>query len=542
MTILLPQRGPNESAESWIDRALPILSQIDSAAGSGVAVSAGRVYVGSSGGSARGLLDLGILATGNIVQVDTTNIEDAAIATAKIADGAVGTTQIADAAIATAKIGDAAIVTAKIGDLAVTTAKINDLSANKITAGTIGVNQVYVGGTEFELQGLNKLIVIKDEQGSPVTRIKMGKLSGTSTDYGMQVFDSSGNTIIDAGTNNILYGQNITCEALVIRNNSGDTQPAIKLNGNGSNARMVFGANQQIKAGSNNDFEIGADNGTPGSLGDVIFIGEKTQVLSTNGLNVQISANTTAQTTYNTNGAFTGTVSAFLADRGGSSAYNFIACQSAFSGTPDLEFLVDGAGNVSSDGGTTMSTPADYAEFFESDGEEIEPGTPVTLVGGKIKAATVGSDDIIGVVRPNDVSCVIGNAQWNEWRGKYQRDDWGRKIYESAEIAQWYEDVITKAGVNGEEPTKRRQLTWYYADQIPDDVTVPKDAERATVERAKINPSYDPDAPYVPRKDRTEWHVVGLVGQVEIIKGKPVNPRWIKMGGHTNRLDRWFIR
>lgn len=541
MTILLPQRGPNESAESWIDRALPILSQIDSAAGSGVAVSAGRVYVGSSGGSARGLLDLGILATGNIVQVDTTNIEDAAIATAKIADGAVGTTQIADAAIATAKIGDAAIVTAKIGNLAVTSAKINDLSANKITAGTIGVNQVYVGSEQFELKGLTKQLVIKDENGQE--RVVLGDLGTGAINYGLLVKNSSGTTIIDGGTNDIFYGQAILCEALVTQNESGDTEPAIKLNGNGANARMVFGANQQIKAGSNNDFEIGADNGDPGSLGDVIFKGEKTQVLSTNGFNTQISANTTVATLYNTNGSFSGTVAAYLADRAGSSSYNFLACQSAFSGTPDTEFLVNGAGQVSSDGGTTMSTPADYAEYFEtSDGKAIEPGTPVVLSGGKVVAATTGTDDIIGVVRPSGASCVIGNAQWNEWNGKYQRDEWGRKLTEQAEIVQWHETVVLKDGVNGEGPTTQKKSVWYYAGSIPDDVTIPEGAERSTIERPKISEDYDPSVAYVPRADRPEWVIVGLVGQVEILKGKPVNPRWIKMRGHTKTLDRWYIR
>jgi hypothetical protein len=60
--------------------------------------------------------------------------------------------------------------------------------------------------------------------------------------------------------------------------------------------------------------------------------------------------------------------------------------------------------------------------------------------------------------------------------------------------------------------------------------------------KRKLNPAYDPSVPYIPRAERPEWNVIGLVGQVLIRKGEPVNPRWRKMKDISATVEQWFIR
>lgn len=85
--------------------------------------------------------------------------------------------------------------TADIAVAAITAASgiVLDLTADVITAGHITSSSIYLGsGTTFHLDGTNKVIEIKDTQGSPVTRLKIGKLGAASTDYGIEIYDSSG--------------------------------------------------------------------------------------------------------------------------------------------------------------------------------------------------------------------------------------------------------------------------------------------------------------------------------------------------------------
>jgi hypothetical protein len=81
--------------------------------------------------------------------VGTTQIANAAVATAKLAAGAVTTTRITDNQITTAKLVDLNVTTAKIADAGVTTAKIADLNVTEaklangaVTTGKITNQQV----------------------------------------------------------------------------------------------------------------------------------------------------------------------------------------------------------------------------------------------------------------------------------------------------------------------------------------------------------------------------------------------------------------
>ena len=44
------------------------------------------------------------------------------------------------------------------------------------------------------------------------------------------------------------------------------------------------------------------------------------------------------------------------------------------------------------------------------------------------------------------------------------------------------------------------------------------------------------------REDRSEWNIVGLMGQVPINKNQPVSSEWIKMWEISSDRDMWFIK
>lgn len=137
------------------------------------------------------------------------------------------------------------------------------------------------------------------------------------------------------------------------------------------------------------------------------------------------------------------------------------------------------------------STGADYAELFEwADGNtdnEDRRGYFVTVDGKKIKKARAG-DYILGIISGNP--SVIGNTDM-EWYGQFMRDEFGTFIKEN------HKETIT-------EPV------------IDKDGNVTEEEKEVDVEFYKVNPDYDPDAPYTFRLDRPEWDAVGMLGVLPV--------------------------
>ena len=57
-----------------------------------------------------------------------------------------------------------------------------------------------------------------------------------------------------------------------------------------------------------------------------------------------------------------------------------------------------------------------------------------------------------------------------------------------------------------------------------------------------MNPDFDPSKTYAPREERDEWSIIGLIGQVKVLKGQVVNDRWIKMRDVSDTVEEYFIR
>ena len=195
------------------------------------------------------------------------------------------------------------------------------------------------------------------------------------------------------------------------------------------------------------------------------------------------------------------------------------------------------------------SSGVDYAEYFEStDGSVIPVGTTVVLVDDKVRAATSNDNqqDILGVVRPKTMSkgpSVIGGGAQMAWQGKYLTDDFGQYIMEPYSSYEWSEEVTDSDG-----NTSSRQYD-YISDQIPEGVVVPLTATLKTTDingvplmREKLNPEYDPTKAYEARESRPEWHIIGLLGQIPMIKGQPVGDRWRKMKTISDTVEMWYIR
>lgn len=152
-------------------------------------------------------------------------------------------------------------------------------------------------------------------------------------------------------------------------------------------------------------------------------------------------------------------------------------------GAPDLAAVLQGTTGNLYIKGTVISPGADYAEMFETvDGLPIEPGYFVTTDGERVRKATPADKYILGVVSAKP--SVLGDASPLNWKGKYERDEWGRVKYEDREVA-----AVTDSGGK---------------------VLAPAHSVKAAV----INPHYDPSQTYVERMERPEWVAVGTMGKL----------------------------
>jgi hypothetical protein len=176
-------------------------------------------------------------------------------------------------------------------------------------------------------------------------------------------------------------------------------------------------------------------------------------------------------------------------------------------------FRVDTSGNVYG-AGATYNTGADYAEYFESvTGEALPFGTVVELDGDKIKVCQ-DANNAIGVI--SSTPTLVGNNEdgtADEWVGKYEKDIWGKIVMEDYSY-----DVV---------------------DNVVSGVTTHK---TITGKRPKITPNFDPTITYTPRAKRPEWNVVGLLGQIRVLKNQQIPSRWIKMKDINDEISLYFVR
>jgi len=191
---------------------------------------------------------------------------------------------------------------------------------------------------------------------------------------------------------------------------------------------------------------------------------------------------------------------------------------------------------IESNGGYMRSVNAhttsglDYAEVFECI-EEIPAGAfaALDLDTGKARLAREG-DDFIGLGSANPT--VVGGDDGLAWQGRYERDVWGGMVYEDIEVVDTVIDRVPLLDENGEPVTevvtrqgltvedgRPKRVTFYSHEPVFTEV---EREVRSVVRQPKINPAYDPSRPYVPRRGREGWALLGLTGQMRARVGAEV--------------------
>ncbi|CUI01670.1 peptidase G2 autoproteolytic cleavage domain-containing protein [Leisingera aquaemixtae] len=185
-------------------------------------------------------------------------------------------------------------------------------------------------------------------------------------------------------------------------------------------------------------------------------------------------------------GLGTATPAAHLEIAGGSADYLL-----AGSGSPDFRLGADGNGSCT---GAWSGGGADYAEWFEwADGNpmaEDRRGLSVVLEGAKIRPAQPGEVPI-GVI--SSTPAVIGDGDLDGWKHRWLRDAYGGLLRDAAGQPQ-------------------------------------------------ENPAYDPGRPYVPRSERPEWALAGLLGKLRLHRGQPAAPGWTRMRQISAEVEEWLVR
>ncbi|UWQ48135.1 DUF2793 domain-containing protein [Leisingera aquaemixtae] len=185
-------------------------------------------------------------------------------------------------------------------------------------------------------------------------------------------------------------------------------------------------------------------------------------------------------------GLGTASPAAHLEIAGGSADYLL-----AGSGSPDFRLGADGNGSCT---GAWSGGGADYAEWFEwADGNpegEDRRGLSVVLEGAKIRPARPGETPI-GVI--SSTPAVIGDGDLDGWKRRWLRDAYGGLLRDAAGQPQ-------------------------------------------------ENPAYDPGRPYVPRSERPEWALAGLLGKLRLHRGQPAAPGWTRMRQISAEVEEWLVR
>ena len=120
----------------------------------------------------------------------------------------------------------------------------------------------------------------------------------------------------------------------------------------------------------------------------------------------------------------------------------------------------------------------------------------------KIKIANK-DDEIIGIVSSNP--SIIGNSYDDIWKGMYMTDPFGKPlsqiVHHDAEYIEIDVNDVDEDGNKLETTHKEQKL-----------ISAEYDAEEYI-----INPDYDSTQEYIPRSERKEWAVIGMIGQLIMI-------------------------
>lgn len=107
----------------------------------------------------------------------------------QITTGSITATQIAAGTIQASNIASGTITTNLLA--------AGNINFDRMAGGTISSDVVYLGSDRFQLDGVNRNMVIRDENG--IVRARIGRLGAGANNYGVQFYDGSGNLLFQTG-------------------------------------------------------------------------------------------------------------------------------------------------------------------------------------------------------------------------------------------------------------------------------------------------------------------------------------------------------
>ena len=321
------------------------------------------------------------------------------------------------------------------------------------------------------------------------TRKKTGTVGSRTFTSGLSNTASSNYSAVVAGNNNSA-SSNYSAVVAGINNSA-----------SGNNSVVVAGSNNSVS--NNNSVVLGGTNNSVTAASSAILGGYTNSALDfcavISGYNNKALTQQLKSGHYSKDGVAgntTGTTGDAFIIGNGTSASRSNAFRVAYNGS------VYGLSAFN-------STGADYAEMFEwADGNsnsEDRRGLFVTFDEtdfSKIRLANAG-DGVIGVI--SATPSVIGNSYDDTWQGMYKTDIFGQPISHTVHY-----DAVYKEREVPDVDEEGNELETTHTEQML--VHEAYDAEEYI-----LNPDFDSEQEYVPRSQRKEWAVVGIVGQIVVV-------------------------
>lgn len=184
---------------------------------------------------------------------------------------------------------------------------------------------------------------------------------------------------------------------------------------------------------------------------------------------------------------------------------------------------------------TWQGTGADYGEYFEWKDKNINneerTGFFVEIVDGKIEIAK--SDNVVGII--SKTTTFVGDSVQDYWSEMHLKDEWGSVLTQKYEMYKFQEGELSKDvyfdqnGVCFIELPNYNNVNGVFNDNYKkEEGTYIKD-----IDSEIMNPNYDPSKNYIPRKNRKEWEVVGLLGKMKIRTSEQITGNFVDVDTNT---------
>ena len=330
------------------------------------------------------------------------------------------------------------------------------------------------------------------------------------------------------GRNNFLIGTGNN----ILRNGYAGANVGPQVNAVFGNGNTIYGAGGAFMNQVRGFYNKISDSTAQFSSTNTLW-GTKNYVYGGGGFNFLMGTNTINQDTSNNSkswiimfgqGSSAGAGGNPLRPSTSSSNYQFILGSSNATQSLQRKFRINF--NTTSpalylNSGTVNLTGADYGEYFEwVDGNtsgEDRAGYFVEISNGKIQKAQ--SDNVIGIV--SRTASIIGDSNDDVWPGTILSDEWGNHLSEKFEEFT----IEEKIGDKTEVKTVYFDMDGFCYSQLPNSqnkesvkISLKKEDCKFSreLEMLATASEYDHGRNYIPRKERNEWDVIGLLGKIRV--------------------------